>query len=91
MRTTCVATMLEGGHAVVADFGIARAVSAETQHTATGGVLIGTVSYLAPELVVEGRADPRADVIAWAHNETSTGVTNPIPELAAAIRAAEPR
>ncbi|MGN6783384.1 MAG: Stk1 family PASTA domain-containing Ser/Thr kinase [Marmoricola sp.] len=48
----------------VADFGLARAVNAETQHTATSGVLIGTVSYLAPELVVDGRADPRADVYA---------------------------
>ncbi|MEX0427458.1 Stk1 family PASTA domain-containing Ser/Thr kinase [Nocardioides sp. DS6] len=45
----------------VADFGLARAVTAETQHTSTG-VLIGTVSYIAPELVIEGRADARADV-----------------------------
>lgn len=52
------------GQAKVADFGLARAVSADTQHTVTGGVLIGTVSYLAPELVVEGRADARADVYA---------------------------
>jgi eukaryotic-like serine/threonine-protein kinase len=53
-----------GGRVKVADFGLARAVSADTQHTATGGVLIGTVSYLAPELVVDGRADARADVYA---------------------------
>ena len=52
------------GHVKVADFGLAKAVSADTQHTATGGVLIGTVSYLAPELVVDGRADARADVYA---------------------------
>jgi len=53
-----------GGGIKVADFGLARAVSADTQHTATGGVLIGTVSYLAPELVVDGRSDARADVYA---------------------------
>ncbi len=52
----------EDGRVKVADFGLAKAVSADTQHTATGGVLIGTVSYLAPELVVDGSADPRADV-----------------------------
>jgi eukaryotic-like serine/threonine-protein kinase len=45
----------------VADFGLARAVTADTQHTSTG-VLIGTVSYIAPEIVTEGRADARADV-----------------------------
>jgi eukaryotic-like serine/threonine-protein kinase len=54
----------DDGRVKVADFGLARAVSAETQHTATQGVLIGTVSYLAPELVVDGTADARADVYA---------------------------
>lgn len=54
----------ERGNVKVADFGLAKAISADTQHTATGGVLIGTVSYLAPELVVDGRADARADVYA---------------------------
>ncbi len=52
------------GRIKVADFGLARAVSSETQQTATGGVLIGTVSYLSPELVVDGRADARSDVYA---------------------------
>ncbi|MEQ6901187.1 Stk1 family PASTA domain-containing Ser/Thr kinase [Nocardioides sp. YIM 152588] len=52
------------GRVKVADFGLAKAVSADTQHTATQGVLIGTVSYLAPELVVDGLADARADVYA---------------------------
>lgn len=54
-----------GSRIKVADFGLAKAISTDTQHTATGGVLIGTVSYLAPELVVDnGRADARADVYA---------------------------
>ena len=56
--------LADDGRVKVADFGLARAVSAETQHTATGGILIGTVSYLSPELVVEGRADARSDVYA---------------------------
>jgi serine/threonine protein kinase len=47
----------------VADFGLARAVSAATS-TATQGLLIGTVSYLAPEQVTHGVADARADVYA---------------------------
>ncbi|MDP3893815.1 Stk1 family PASTA domain-containing Ser/Thr kinase [Nocardioides sp.] len=54
----------DDGRVKVADFGLAKAVSTDTQHTATGGVLIGTVSYLAPELVVDGSADARADVYA---------------------------
>jgi serine/threonine-protein kinase len=53
-----------GSSVKVADFGLAKAVSADTQHTATGGVIIGTVSYLAPEVVVDGTSDARADVYA---------------------------
>ncbi|WP_300676556.1 Stk1 family PASTA domain-containing Ser/Thr kinase [Nocardioides sp.] len=51
----------DDGRIKVADFGLARAVTAETQHTSTG-VLIGTVSYIAPEIVSNGRADQRSDV-----------------------------
>ncbi|MCW2809698.1 MAG: pkaF [Friedmanniella sp.] len=49
------------GQIKVADFGLAKAISSQTQ-TATQGLLIGTVSYLPPELVVSGRADARSDV-----------------------------
>ncbi|ROR92057.1 Stk1 family PASTA domain-containing Ser/Thr kinase [Nocardioides aurantiacus] len=56
--------LADDGRVKVADFGLSRAVNAETQHSATGGVLIGTVSYLAPELVVDGTADARTDVYA---------------------------
>lgn len=45
----------------VADFGLAKAVSAQTS-TATAGLLIGTVSYLPPELVTTGKATLRSDV-----------------------------
>jgi serine/threonine-protein kinase len=55
--------LADDGRVKVADFGLARAVSSETQHTSTG-VLIGTVSYLSPELVVDGHADARSDVYA---------------------------
>ena len=56
--------LADDGRVKVADFGLARAINSDTQHTATGGVLIGTVSYLSPELVVNGKADARADVYA---------------------------
>src|SRR5262249_58281042 len=59
-----IADEQSGSQIKVADFGLAKAVSAETQHTATGGVIIGTVSYLAPELVVDGTCDARVDVYA---------------------------
>lgn len=48
------------GNVKVADFGLARAVSSAT--TATGKTLIGTVSYLAPEVVVNAGTDARSDV-----------------------------
>jgi serine/threonine-protein kinase len=51
----------ERGQIKVGDFGLARAVTAQTS-TATAGLLIGTVSYLPPELVLTGKADARSDV-----------------------------
>jgi serine/threonine-protein kinase len=50
------------GDVKVADFGLARAVSTAT--TAPGGALIGTVSYIAPEIVLNERADARSDIYA---------------------------
>lgn len=52
----------EDGRVKVADFGLARAIEVGNQ-TRTG-VMIGTVGYMAPEQVTEGRADPRSDVYA---------------------------
>jgi eukaryotic-like serine/threonine-protein kinase len=46
------------GRIKIADFGLARAVTANTS-TAT---LVGTVAYIAPELVTDGAADARSDI-----------------------------
>lgn len=54
--------MAAGGRPMVTDFGLARAVT-EATAAATGQVL-GTVAYLAPEIVTSGSADARADVYA---------------------------
>ncbi len=51
----------ERGTVKVTDFGLAKAITAQTA-TATQGLLIGTVSYLPPELVMSGKADARSDV-----------------------------
>ncbi len=49
------------GQVKVADFGLARAITAQS-HASTTGLVIGTVSYIAPELVTKGRADARSDI-----------------------------
>ena len=51
------------GRIKVADFGLARAI-ADSNLTATTGLLIGTAAYLAPEQIEHGTADPRTDLYA---------------------------
>jgi tetratricopeptide (TPR) repeat protein len=65
--------LLEEGHAVVTDFGIARAVEASrldgapVERLTATGVGIGTLGYMAPEqLAGERDLDPRTDVYALA-------------------------
>ena len=50
----------DGSVAKVADFGLARAVTEVTQ--TTPGNVLGTVAYLAPELITSGDSTSRADV-----------------------------
>ena len=63
--------LLSGGTGVVADFGVAKAISAATAHEdasnlTTAGMALGTPAYMAPE---QASADPstdhRADIYAW--------------------------
>jgi len=53
--------LAEDGRIKIGDFGLARATSA---NTASGQQLLGTIAYLAPELVTQGTADARTDIYA---------------------------
>ena len=60
--------MLSGGHAIVADFGIARAVSAAGGDKLTEtGLSIGTPTYMSPEQAAgTGQVDRRSDIYSLA-------------------------
>lgn len=60
--------LLSGGHALVADFGIARALSSSEDDTLTiAGLVVGTPAYMAPEQITAERSiDGRADIYALA-------------------------
>lgn len=53
--------LAEDGRIKIGDFGLARATTA---NTASGAMLLGTIAYLAPELVTRGSADARSDIYA---------------------------
>jgi len=59
--------MLTGGHAVVTDFGVAKAISEATgrDKLTTAGVALGTPAYMAPEqATADPHIDHRADIYA---------------------------
>jgi len=96
--------LVEEGHAVIADFGIARAVAesggSDSKLTETG-IAIGTPDYMSPEQMLGGRAGPidaRTDVYALAcvlhelltgHPPRHPGEREPLPaEIDRAVRRA---
>jgi serine/threonine-protein kinase len=57
--------LFEAGHAVIADFGVARAVGVAGGGDATAtGLAVGTPKYMSPEQASAGEVDGRADVYA---------------------------
>ncbi len=58
--------LLSGEHAVVADFGIAKAISEADRDSLTGsGIAVGTPEYMSPEQGAgDGSADRRSDIYA---------------------------
>jgi len=59
--------MLTGRHALVTDFGVAKAVSEATgrQTMTTAGVALGTPAYMAPEQVRGGETTAASDIYAF--------------------------
>lgn len=57
--------LLQSGHALVADFGIARALGDESEVLTKTGLAVGTPQYMAPEqATAEREVDGRADIYA---------------------------
>ncbi len=89
--------LFEAGHAVVSDFGIARAVSAAGGETLTEtGLAVGTPSYMSPEQTAgDGEIDGRSDLYALACvvYEMLAGAppfTGPTPQAVMARHAVDP-
>ncbi len=56
--------LLDQGHALLADFGIARILDGSSEVLTDSGLALGTASYMSPEQAAGERVDARADIYA---------------------------
>ena len=67
--------LISGRHALVTDFGVAKAVSEATgrQQLTSAGIALGTPAYMAPEqAAADPHLDHRVDIYAWVSWATSS-------------------
>jgi serine/threonine-protein kinase len=88
--------MLSGGHALVADFGIAKALSAAgVEHLTLSGMVLGTPLYMSPEQISGTAVDGRSDQYSLACTlyEALTGrppFSGPSPQAVLARHSIDP-
>jgi serine/threonine-protein kinase len=56
--------LLSEGQALVADFGLAKALETGGEQLTATGIAVGTPQYMSPEQATSGQADTRADIYA---------------------------
>lgn len=54
--------LLAHGHAIIADFGIARLAARDAERLTDSGMAVGTVAYMSPEQAAGGVVDARSDI-----------------------------
>lgn len=54
--------LLDGGRAIVADFGVARALDADDRSLTGTGIAVGTPAYMSPEQSTAEKLDGRSDI-----------------------------
>ncbi len=87
--------LFEAGHAVISDFGVARAVGVAGAEDATAtGMAVGTPKYMSPEQAAAGEVDGRADVYAlgcvlWEMLAGDAPFDAPTPQAILALKASD--
>jgi serine/threonine-protein kinase len=87
--------LFEAGHAVIADFGVARAVGVAGGGDATAtGLAVGTPKYMSPEQAAGGEVDGRADLYAvgcvlWEMLAGDAPFDGPTPQVIVAMKSSD--